>query len=115
MQYMLLIYGAESAWDGLSPEKLAEEMGAFRAYTEDLRNAGKLLGGNQLQPEASAKSVSLLNGKRRVLDGPYVEIKEALGGYYLINADSDEEALAWAEKCPGARYGGIEVRPLVPM
>ncbi len=115
MQYMLLIYGAESLWNDMTPEKIAEEMGAFRAYTEDLRKAGKLVGGNQLQAEASAKSVSLLNGKRRVIDGPYVEIKEALGGYYMINADSLEEALQWAEKCPGARYGGIEVRPLVPM
>jgi hypothetical protein len=115
MQYMLLIYGAESLWDGLTPEKLAEEMGAFRAYSEELVKAGKMVGGHQLQPEATAKSISLLNGKRRVLDGPYVEIKEALGGYYLINAESLEEAMQWAEKCPGARYGGIEVRPLVPM
>jgi hypothetical protein len=115
MQYMLLIYGAEHTWDALTPAQASEAMGAFRAYTDDLRNAGKLIGGHQLQPEASAKSVSLMDGKRRIIDGPYVEIKEALGGYYLINADSDAEALQWAEKCPGARYGGIEVRPLVAM
>lgn len=115
MQYMLLIYGAEDRWAQLTPAQAGEAMGAFRTYTEDLRNAGKLIGGHQLQPEASAKSVSLLDGKRRVIDGPYVEIKEALGGYYLIDAENEAEALQWAEKCPGARFGGIEVRPLVPM
>ena len=115
MQYMLLIYGAEDRWAKLTPAQASETMGAFRAYTDELRKSGKLVAGSQLQPEASAKSVSLLNGQRRVSDGPYVDIKEALGGYYLIEAENDAEALQWAEKCPGARFGGIEVRPLVAM
>lgn len=115
MQYLLLIYGAEDRWASLSPEQIGEAMAAFRAYTEDLKKSGKYLGGNQLQPESTAKSVSLLGGKRRVIDGPYVDIKEALGGYYLIEAENEADALAWAEKCPGARFGGIEARPVVAM
>lgn len=113
MQYMLLIYGEESAWAALPPEKLAEEMGAYFAYSEELQKAGKLRGGDELQPVATAKTVSLLGGKHTVVDGPFADTKEALGGYYLIDVESMEEALAWAAKCPGARYGRVEVRAVV--
>lgn len=113
MQYMLLIYGEESMWANLPPEKVSEEMGAYFAYTEELAKAGKLKAGDELQPVASAKTVSLLGGKHSVVDGPFAETKETLGGYYLIEAESTDEALTWAAKCPGARYGRVEVRPIV--
>ena len=113
MQYMLLIYGDESVWANLPPAKLSEEMGAYFAYTQDLAGAGKLKAGDELQPVATAKTVSLIGGKHSVVDGPFAETKETLGGYYLIEADTIEEALGWAAKCPGARYGRIEVRPIV--
>lgn len=113
MQYMLLIYGEESMWAGLSPEKAAEEMGAYMAYTQELAQAGALISGDELQPVATAKTLSISAGKQKVVDGPFAETKEALGGYYLIKAETQEEALAWAAKCPGARYGRIEVRPVV--
>lgn len=113
MQYMLLIYGDEAKWAGLPPEKMSEEMGAYFAYTEALAKAGKLKSGDELQPVATAKTVSLESGKREVVDGPFADTKEALGGYYLIEAESIEEAVDWAAKCPGARYGRIEVRPVV--
>lgn len=113
MQYMLLIYGEEAMWEGLAPEKVSEVMGAYFAYTEALAKSGKLKAGDELQPIATAKTVSRLGGKHSVVDGPFAETKEQLGGYYLIEADSIEDALDWAAKCPGAEYGRIEVRPVV--
>jgi hypothetical protein len=113
MQYMLLIYGEESAWANLTPDQLSAEMGAYMAYTEELAKSGKLVSGHELQPIATAKTVSVSSGKQKVVDGPFAETKETLGGYYLIEAETQEEAQAWAAKCPGARYGRIEVRPVV--
>jgi hypothetical protein len=113
MQYMLLIYGEESMWAALPPAKISEEMGAYFAYTEELAKSGKLKSGDELQPVATAKTVSLMGGKHSVIDGPFADTKEALGGYYLIEAESIDEAVTWAAKCPGARYGRVEVRPVV--
>jgi hypothetical protein len=113
MQYMLLIYGEESLWAKLTPEQLSAEMGAYMAYTQDLAKAGVLVAGDELQPVATAKTISVESGKQKVVDGPFAETKETLGGYYLIKAETQEEALAWAAKCPGAKYGRIEVRPVV--
>jgi hypothetical protein len=113
MQYILLIYGEESKWATLTPDQLSAEMGAYMAYTQDLVKAGVLVAGDELQPVATAKTVSLETGKQKVVDGPFAETKEALGGYYLIKAETIEEALAWAAKCPGAKYGRVEVRPVV--
>ncbi|OQW57297.1 MAG: hypothetical protein A4S17_04855 [Proteobacteria bacterium HN_bin10] len=113
MQYMLLIYGEESAWANLSPDQLSAEMGAYFAYTEDLQKAGALRGGDELHPVATAKTVSVSGGKQKVVDGPFAETKETLGGYYLIEVETQEEALKWAAKCPGARHGRVEVRPVV--
>ena len=113
MQYMLLIYGEESTWAKLTPDQISAEMGAYMAYTQDLAKAGVLVAGDELQPIATAKTISVSAGKQKVVDGPFAETKETLGGYYLIKADSQEEALAWAAKCPGARHGRIEVRPVV--
>jgi hypothetical protein len=68
-----------------------------------------------LQPTSTASTVRLRDGERIVTDGPYSETKEQLGGFYLVEAESAEEALGWAEKIPAARYGAIEVRPLLPV
>jgi hypothetical protein len=113
MQYLLLIYGEESKWSKLTPDQLSAEMGAYMAYTQDLAKAGVLVAGDELQPVKTAKTVSVEGGKQKVVDGPFAETREALGGYYLIKADTIEDALAWAAKCPGARHGRIEVRPVV--
>lgn len=113
MQYLLLIYGEESTWASMPPEKIAEEMGAYFAYTEALAKSGKLLSGHELQPVSTAKTVSLMGGARSLVDGPFADTKETLGGYYLIEAETQDEAVEWAAKCPGARYGRIEVRPVV--
>jgi hypothetical protein len=113
MQFILLIYGEESKWANLTPDQLSTEMGAYMAYTQDLVKADVLVAGDELHPVSTAKTLSIVDGKQKVVDGPFAETKETLGGYYLIKAESQEEALAWAAKCPGARYGRIEVRPVV--
>lgn len=112
-QYLLLIYAEESKFSEMTPDQLSAEMGAYTAYTQDLAKAGVLVGGDELHPIATAKTVSVSGGTRKVVDGPFAETKEALGGYYLVNVETHEDALAWAAKCPGARYGSIEVRPVV--
>ncbi len=113
MKYMLLIYGEESVWAKMTPDQISAEMGAYFAYTQELEKAGVLLSGNELQPVETAKTISVSGGKQKVVDGPFAETKEALGGSYFIDVETQEEALAWAAKCPGARHGRIEVRPIV--
>jgi hypothetical protein len=114
MQYLLLIYDDEQAWASL-PE--AERNGVFAeygAFTSELRDRGAYVAGDQLQPTATATTVRIRKGDELVTDGPFSETKEQLGGYYLIEAESVDEALEWAAKIPSARYGSIEVRPVVP-
>jgi hypothetical protein len=112
MRYMLLIYSDPHKWVGMSDDQVAEVIGAYRAFSDKLRAAGKLVSADELAPPTRAKAVTLRGGKKGVVDGPYVDTKEALGGYYLSEAENDAEAVDWAALCPGAAYGGIEVRPM---
>jgi hypothetical protein len=106
MQYLLLIHDDETQDNGdLMPE--------YVAYTEALSASGSLVGANQLQPSDTATTVRVRSGETLVTDGPFIETKESLGGYYLIEADSLDEAIEWAAKIPSARFGHIEVRPVV--
>jgi hypothetical protein len=82
------------------------------AYTEALRNAGVLRGQNRLQPSTAATTVRVVEGKSRVLDGPYADTKEQLGGYFLIEVPDLDAAISWAARCPGASHGVVEVRPI---
>jgi hypothetical protein len=114
MQYMLLIYDEEdAATRSMTEEERNAFMGEYFAYTESLRAAGKFVAGDALQGISTATSVRVRNGDRLVTDGPFAETKEQLGGYYLIEAESLDEALDWAARIPSARLGTIEVRPLV--
>jgi hypothetical protein len=113
MQYLLLIYDDESVWGELSEEEQAGLMQEYFAYTNELRDAGKYVRGDALQPIATATTVRVRDGETLVTDGPFAETKEALGGYYLVDVDSLDEALEWAAKIPSARLGSIEVRPIV--
>jgi hypothetical protein len=106
MQYLLLIHDDETADNG---DRLPEYM----AYTEELRESGSLVGANQLQPSDTATTVRVRGGETLVTDGPFIETKESLGGYYLVEAGSLDEAIEWAAKIPSARTGHIEVRPIV--
>jgi hypothetical protein len=110
MEYLLLIYGEDSAWEKMTPEQQQQGMGAYMAYTEALKTAGVLKGSNRLRPTATATTVRPVNGKTQVLDGPFADTKEQLGGYYLIEAPDLDAALAWAAKCPAASHGAVEVR-----
>jgi hypothetical protein len=83
------------------------------AYTKALMESGMMLGGNALQPSLTATTVRVRDGKTQVLDGPFADTKEQLGGYYLIDAPDLDTALEWAARCPGASFGAMEVRPIM--
>jgi hypothetical protein len=113
MQYVLLIYGDQAAMATASDGDRQAMYAEYGKFTEDLRSSGAMVAGDELQPAATAKTVTMRNGDRLVTDGPFAETKETLGGYYLIEADSEDKALEWAARIPGARHGKIEVRPVV--
>ena len=113
MQYLLLIYSDESVWESLSEDERRAMYGEYGRLNSDLRAQGKLIAGDELQPVATATSVQVHSGDTIVSDGPFAETKEALGGYYLIEADSLDEAIEWAARIPSARGGTIEIRPTV--
>jgi hypothetical protein len=115
MQYLLLIYGNETAMQSASKTDIDQMHAAYGAYTEALQKAGVIVGGNRLKPSTSASTVRTANGKTQVLDGPYAETKEQLGGYYMIEVPDLDAALSWAARCPGASRGVMEVRPIWPM
>src|SRR5690349_8439958 len=113
MQYMLLIHRDEQAWADVPDEDRQAIFGEYAALTDELREAGKWVAGAPLQPTSTATTVRLRD-ELVVTDGPFAETKEQLGGFFLVEAGSDEEAQAIAARIPGARHGTIEVRPLVP-
>jgi hypothetical protein len=113
MQYMLLIYGEPGAWESLSDDERNALYQEYYGLSNDLREQGKLLSANELQPTETATTVTVRDGDAVVTDGPFAETKEALGGYYLIETDSLDEAIEWAARIPSARHGKIEVRPIV--
>jgi hypothetical protein len=115
MKYLLMIYGNEANMLS-APKEAAEQIsGAYMAYTEAMRTAGVLVGGERLRPTSDATTVRVANGKTQVLNGPYAETKEQLAGYYMIDVPDLDAALSWASRCPGASYGAMEVRPIWPM
>ena len=108
MQYLALIYGEESRWESLSPEERESEMGEYMA----LSGADVTVGGNELDSVTTATTVRVRNDETLVTDGPFVESKEVLGGYYVFECESIDEACGWAAKIPAAKHGAIEVRPV---
>jgi hypothetical protein len=113
MQYMLLIYGDEGRWAAMTEETRNAFFGEFFAYGEALEQAGAWVAGSALQPSATATVLRVEDGETLLTDGPFAETKEQLGGYYLIDVETLDEALEWGAKIPGAAYGTIEVRPVV--
>jgi hypothetical protein len=112
MYYLVLIYGDEKKWADLPPDEAQREYEAYGAYTQELTAAGVARGGAALAPVATATTVRVKGGKATTTDGPFAETKEQLGGYYLIEVPDLDAALKWAGKCPGARHGSVEVRPI---
>jgi hypothetical protein len=115
MQYLLMIYSDEAAMQNRSEAENGQILAAYGAYTEAMTKAGVLVGLNRLRPVATATTVRVADGKSQVLNGPYAETKEQLGGYYLIDVADLDVALAWAARCPGASHGTMEVRPIWTM
>jgi len=111
MQYLLMLYAEEAGWNKLTKAEQEQGVAAYRAYTEALTKAGVLKGSNRLQPTSAATTVRVASGKPQVLDGPYVESKEQIGGYYLIDVADLDAAISWASRCPGASHGVVEGRP----
>ena len=115
MKYLLMIYGNEAAIKSASKAENDQILAAYGAYIDSMTKAGVILGRNRLQFSATATTVRVANGKTQVLDGPYAETKEQLGGYVLIDVPDLDTALSWAARCPGASSGVMEVRPIWEM
>jgi hypothetical protein len=115
MQYMLLIYGDERANENAPREEMTGIINAYMAYTQALHDAKVWVASNRLRPTTAATTVRAKDGRTQVLDGPFAETKEQLGGYYLIDVPDLDAALSWASRCPAARYGSVEVRPIWAM
>ena len=110
MKYMLLIYGDEQALDQAAREKCYAESAQF---AQELKAGGQYLAAAPLHPVAAATSVRVRDGKRLITDGPFAETREQLGGYFLIDAPDLDEAIRRAAQIPGARWGTVEVRPVI--
>jgi hypothetical protein len=113
MQYMLLIYNDPHGWESMSQEERGEIYNAYGTFTAELQASGKMVAGDALQAIDTATSVRIREGETLTTDGPFAETKEVLGGYYLVDVETLDEALEWGAKVPGAKYGTIEVRPVV--
>ncbi|MEP7362781.1 MAG: YciI family protein [Acidobacteriota bacterium] len=113
MKYILMDYVGEAGWPELSSGEKEQWLGAYMAYVEAMKAAGVLKNSTGLQPSATATTVRTTNGKTQVLDGPYADTKEQLGGFHIIEVDDLDAALAWATRCPTSVHGIVEVRPLM--
>ena len=117
MEYILLIYGSETEATKIPPAESQAMFQGYMEFTKWVQSSGKMKGGAPLEKITSATTVRVRNGKTTTTDGPFAETKEQLGGFYLVEAKDLDEAIAIAAKIPGAKYGSIEVRPVmnIPM
>jgi hypothetical protein len=113
MKYVLAIYGDEAVRAEASPDERTATMQAYDALTREMEAAGVLLGGEGLQPSSTATTVRVRDGERLLTDGPFAETRETLAGFYLVDVDELDAALAWAAKIPHAAVGSVEVRPVL--
>jgi hypothetical protein len=115
MKYMLLCYDDEQGWAQAGQAALEAAMQEAVALTHEIHAKGQYLEAAPLEPAAMAASVRVRDGKVQVTDGPFVETREVLGGYYLIDVENLDEAIRIAERHPGARLGTVEIRPVVEL
>lgn len=113
MQYMLLIYTNEN--HQLPPDERNKMFAEYGAFTQGIIKSGNFQAGAPLQPTSTATTVRVRDGKTLTVDGPFAETKEHLGGYYLVEAENLDQAVAIAARIPGARLGSIEIRPVMKM
>ena len=112
MEYILMLYVNDAGWPKLTKAEQEQGVAAYIAYTEVLAKAGVLTGVNRLRPSSTATTVRVANGKSQILDGPYVDSKEQLSGYFIIDVADLDAAISWAARCPAASHGAVEVRPI---
>jgi hypothetical protein len=115
MRYMLLIYSNPANWAALSDDQRGSMMGEYAAFTQTLEKSGEYVGGDALAGVETATTVRVRDGESDVTDGPFVEYKEHLAGYYVVDCKDLDRALTLAAQIPDARFGGIEVRPVLDM
>jgi hypothetical protein len=111
MRYLLLIY-AEEPTEPVPEQRMTAESAAYNEFTADIRSRGIFEAGEALVPTSSATTVRVKDGETVTTDGPFAETKEALGGFYLVNAKDLDEAIELAARIPAAKHGSIEVRPI---
>jgi hypothetical protein len=112
VKVMALIYGDQSRWDELSPDEREAVYDGYRAFADEARGAGVMAGGEELASPRDATTVRVRDSETLVTDGPYAEVKEALGGVFILDVASMDEAIEYAAMIPGAEHGAVEVRPL---
>jgi hypothetical protein len=112
MKYILMDYVSDAGWPKLTKNEKEHWLAAYRAYMEAMAKAGVLKDSKGLHPTSAATTVRVLNGKTQVLDGPYAESKEQLGGFHIIEVPDLDAAIAWAARSPTALHGVVEVRPV---
>ncbi len=115
MKYVLMIYSNESNDAGATPEQQAAVMAEYNVFTQQLNDHKAYLGGEALMPTSTATSVRVRDGKRTITDGPFAETQEQLGGFYIIEAQDLNGAIEAATMCPGAKFGSVELRPVMEM
>jgi len=113
VQYILMDYVSEAGWPQLTRVDQERWLGAYRAYMEAMTKAGVLKSSNGLQPTSAATTVRVVDGKPQVLDGPYADSKEQLGGFHIIEVADLDAAISWAARSPTALHGVVEVRPVM--
>ena len=113
MEFVLLFYIDERDFDGVTPEENAKLQAACAREDEELQQQGKLVAARALRPTSEAVTVRIRGSKISRTDGPFAETKEHLGGYYLMDCADLDEAIKWAAQIPGAKYGTVELRPVV--
>jgi hypothetical protein len=113
MKYMLLCYDDEAAWEDAGAVAHSDAIQEAIALTHELNKKGQYIAASPLEPSSAAVSVRIREGKQTVTDGPFAETREVLGGYYIIDVDNLDQAIHVAERHPGARFGAVEIRPIL--
>jgi hypothetical protein len=113
VKYLCTIYGDETQWGSATPDQISAVMQAYEAFGREVSEAGAFIAGEGLEPTSAATTVRVRDGERLLSDGPFAETKEQLGGFYLLECASLDEAIEWASKIPAASSGSVEVRPVM--
>lgn len=113
MKYLCLIYEDEKIWDSMPQDQAGAILGEYQVFTEGLAKSGQLIAGEALQPSSTASTIRIRNGRPTMSHGPAVDTREQLGGFYLVEATSLDDAVEVASRIPSVRHGSVEVRPIM--